>query len=83
VDDPENGNVYDSEREGQINPDNQWAIQPIISQTENSEGFGEYQNGLIPDIEIIEDITDLGTLGFPNERLLGRAIQDFTPVYPV
>lgn len=92
VDDPENGNVYDAEREDQINPNNQWAIQPIISQTENSEGFGEYSNGLIPDIEITEDITNLGTLGFPNERLLGRAIQDirgisgrtdYTPVYPV
>jgi len=80
VDDPENGNVYDEEREDQINPNNQWAIQPIISQTENSEGFGDYANGLIPDIEITEDVGNLGTLGLPNERLFARAIQDIRGV---
>lgn len=92
VDDPEVGNVYDEDRLDQINPNNQWAIQPIISQVENSEGFGDYSDGLIPDIEITEDIADLGTLGEPSERLLARAIEeitggsgkrDFTAKFPV
>ena len=80
VDDPENGNVYDPEREEQINPDNQWALQPIVSRVENSEGFSDYSDGLVPDIELDEDVTNLGTLGDVNEPLLARAIQEITGV---
>ncbi len=80
VDDPENGNFYDPEREDQINPQNQWALQPIVSRVENSAGFSDYADGLIPDIELEEDITNLGTLGDQNEPMLARAIQEITGV---
>lgn len=92
VDDPENGNVYDEEREAFINPDNQWGIQPIISRVENSDGFGDYADGLTPDIELSEDLTNLGILGDRNEPLLARAIEaitgstarrDFKVKYPI
>lgn len=78
VDDPENGNVYDQEREDNINPDNQWAIQPIIMLAENAEGFSDYYNGLLPDIEIEEDIENMGVLGDIDEPLLARALQEIT-----
>ncbi len=78
VDDPENGNIYDETREDQINPDNQWAIQPIISRVENSAGFSDYADGLVPDIELEEDILNLGALGDPSEPFLARAIQEIT-----
>lgn len=78
VDDPENGNIYDEAREDQINPENQWAIQPIISRVENSAGFSDYADGLIPDIPLEEDIVNLGTLGDRNEPLLARALQEIT-----
>lgn len=80
VDDPENNNFYQPDREDQINPDNQWAIQPIIVTVENSAGFSDYSNGLIPDIELEEDLTNLGILGDPNEPLLARAIQEITGI---
>ncbi|WP_289644699.1 S41 family peptidase [Maribacter aestuarii] len=80
VDDFENGNVYNTDRENEINPNNQWGIQPIISQLENSVGFSDYTDGLVPDIELEEDITNLGVLGDPNEPLLARAIQEITGV---
>ena len=92
VDDPENGNFYDEDRVDQINPNNQWGIQPIVSQVENSEGFGDYADGLVPDIELAEDVSDLGVLGDPSERLLARALseiegasskRDFTAKFPV
>ena len=76
VDDPANNNFYQPDREDQINPDNQWAVQPIIITVENSAGFSDYSNGLIPDIELEEDLTNLGILGDPNEPLLARAIQE-------
>jgi len=76
VDDPEGGNVYDPERVDNINPNVQWGLQPIISRVENSAGFSDYVDGLIPDIELSEDVTNLGVLGDANEPLLARAIQE-------
>ena len=67
VDDPEGGNVYDAERVENINPNVQWGLQPIISREENSAGFTDYVDGLVPDIELPEDITNLGVLGNENE----------------
>ena len=78
VDDFDNGNFYDPDRENEINPNNQWGLQPIVSRVQNSAGFSDYADGLIPDIELDEDITDLGTLGDANEPLLARAIQEIT-----
>lgn len=76
VDSPETGYGYDADNEDLINPDNQWAIQPITSQTENSEGFGDYSEGLVPTIAIDEDFAELGILGDPSERMLARALQE-------
>ncbi len=76
VDSPETGYGYDPDREDAINPNNRWAIQPISSQTENSEGFGDYADGLVPSIQIEEDFDDLGELGDPSERMLARALQE-------
>ena len=78
VDDPEGGNVYAADRVDNINPNVQWGLQPIISRVENSAGFSDYVDGLVPDIELPEDITDLGVLGNANEPLLARAIQEIT-----
>jgi C-terminal processing protease CtpA/Prc len=78
VDDFENGNVYYPEREDNINPDNQWAIQPLIGRNENANGFSDYTDGLTPDIPLAEDIANLGVLGNMNEPLLAKAITEIT-----
>ncbi|MFS4448605.1 S41 family peptidase [Maribacter sp. 2307UL18-2] len=80
VDSPATGFGYNPDREDEINPNNSWAIQPITSQTENSEGFGDYSAGLPPTIPIDEDFSDLGELGNPTERLLARALQEINGV---
>jgi len=74
VDDPERAFLYDPAREQFINPDNQWALQPLLGKNANADGFSEYENGLVPDFEIYEDIEDLGVLGDENERLLAVAL---------
>lgn len=74
VDDPERAFLYDPEREQFINPDNQWALQPLLGKNANADGFSEYENGLVPDFEVVEDIADLGVLGDENERLLATAL---------
>jgi C-terminal processing protease CtpA/Prc len=58
----------------QLNPNHKWAMQPLISRLENSAGFSNYTNGLNPDIELSEDLTNLGILGDETEPLLAAAL---------
>ncbi len=95
VDDPDRDGapfIYTPSRESQINPENSWAIQPLVGRNENASGFSDYTAGFAPDIELDEDLDNFGILGDINEPLLARAIQeitglsskrDFTAKYPV
>jgi len=92
VDDRDNSYLYTPSRVNKINPNNQWAIQPLIGRNENAEGFSDFTSGLQPDILLKEDYGNLGVLGDQNEPLLARAIQaitgqtgkrDFTVKYPI
>lgn len=83
VDDPDRSGapfIYTPSRVNQINPDNSWAIQPLVGRNENAAGFSNYTNGLPADIELDEDLENLGVLGDINEPLLARAIQEITGV---
>ena len=78
VDDPDREGapfIYTPSRVNQINPDNSWAIQPLVGRNKNSVGFFDYTSGFAPDIELQEDLENLGILGDPNEPLLARALQ--------
>lgn len=79
VDDPGNSYVYSPNRVNQINPNNSWAMQPLVGKNENADGFYEFTDtGLLPDTELLEDLTNLGTLGDANEPLLAEAISQIT-----
>ncbi|MEZ2415683.1 S41 family peptidase [Muriicola sp. E247] len=82
VDDPGNNfpYTYDPARESFINPNNSWAIQMLCGRYENSVGFSDFTTGLVPEIELEEDVLNLGALGDINEPLLARAIEDITGV---
>ncbi|WP_298476728.1 S41 family peptidase [uncultured Maribacter sp.] len=80
VDDFDNSYIYSKERENKINPKNKWAIQPLVGRNENADGFYDYTSGLVPDIELEEDLENLGVLGEQNEPLLARAIQEITGI---
>ena len=83
VDDPNRSGapfIYTASREGNINPLNHWAIQPLVGRNENADGFSDYTAGFDPDIELPEDVTNYGVLGDENEPLLARAIQEITGV---
>ncbi len=84
VDDPTGVNgpyTYgDGRRENRINPDNRWIIQPLVGRNENSVGFFDYTAGFAPDIELREDVFNLGELGDVNEPLLARALEEITGV---
>ena len=84
VDDPTGVNgpyTYgDGRRENRINPDNRWIIQPLVGRNENSVGFFDYTAGFAPDIELREDVFNLGELGDVNEPLLARALEEIKGV---
>ena len=79
VDDPDSPDfpyLFTPSREDKINANNKWAIQPLCGRNENADGFSDYTSGLLPDIELEEDLANLGVLGDQNEPLLARAIQE-------
>ncbi|MFZ9003553.1 MAG: S41 family peptidase [Robiginitalea sp.] len=83
VDDPDRDGapfIYTPSRVNQINPENSWAIQPLVGRNANSEGFTDYTAGFLPDIELPEDLENLGVLGDSNEPLLARALQEISGV---
>ncbi len=65
------------------NPNNKWAMQPIVLRSENANGFGEYQTGIEPDFYIRERLSSLGTLGDEKEPLLAKAIEEITGIPPL
>ena len=72
--------VYSPGTEGGINSENSWAIQPLTGRIKNANGaFGD-PNGFTPDVELQEDLNNLGILGDPNEPLLARALQEISGI---
>lgn len=78
VDDIENSFFYDEDREGNINPNNPWGIQPLLGRNENADGFSDYTLGLTPNLPLEEDLSNLGVLGEPSEPLLALAINNIS-----
>jgi C-terminal processing protease CtpA/Prc len=59
-----------------VNTGHFYALQPLIFEIENAEGFTGFEDGLEPDISQAEDFFNLGILGEPTEPLLSLALQD-------
>jgi hypothetical protein len=53
-------------------------MQPIVLKIVNSDGFGDYFNGLTPTNELKETISTFGVLGDATEPLLKAAIGKIT-----
>jgi C-terminal processing protease CtpA/Prc len=61
---------------GTVNPSHSWAMQPIVMQIANSQDFGEFADGLAPDIPAQEYAVELLPLGDPAEDLLKACLDD-------
>lgn len=72
--------LYDSPTFGKENrnPNHRYAMQPIVLKIVNSDGFGDYQSGLIPNFELKETLSSLDVLGSPTEPLLSLSIAKIT-----
>lgn len=79
--------LYDSPEsdylsEERANPNHKWALQPIVSKVVNANGFGDYAEGLAPDIFVseVDHFRDLKPLGDPEEALLSVALENITGI---
>lgn len=68
---------------GNVNPDNSYAMQPIVVKYANSVGVSDYVDGLTPDIHGEEKLSNLLPFGDPNEKLLSLVIADMQGLPPV
>jgi len=63
---------------GTVNPSHTWAMQPIVLKIANSQDFGEFTDGLVPDITAQEYAVELVPFGDPAEDLLKACLDDIT-----
>ena len=67
--------IYDYiDNKGTKNPNHKWMLLPIMFKIYNSEGIGDYSDGLKPNVELPELLSNLGILGETNEPLLKKAL---------
>ncbi len=74
--------LYDSPSEAylnkgnDLNPNHKYALQPIISQLANADGFSDYTKGFTPDIRVdeLDFVGRMKSLGDPEEALLDEAL---------
>ncbi|TDE41810.1 peptidase S41 [Flavobacterium rhamnosiphilum] len=64
--------LYDSPSFGAANrnPHHRYAMQPIVANTVNSDGFGDYLGGLEPDFLVKETIRTFGILGNSEIKMI-------------
>ncbi len=72
--------LYDSEdfSRNDLDPSHRYTMQPIVLKVLNKEGFGEYEAGIAPHIELPEDFDNMGVIGSPDEPLFAAAISLIT-----
>lgn len=63
----------------QANPGHTYAMLPLVFKTANAAGFTDFDDGLVPNIELPEDFSNLGVLGDETEPLLAAALEDIFP----
>jgi len=74
--------IKDWDANGVVNPNNKWAMQPIVVKIANSAGVSDYVDGLVPDFSIEEDIVNLLPFGDPNETLLKAVLYNIKGLPP-
>ena len=57
-----------------LNPRHTYALQPIVIKVANVEDEADYVEGIQPDIDKLEVLTNYGTLGDVNEPMLEAAL---------
>lgn len=59
-----------------------WAMQPIVIKYANADGFTDFQDGIVPDFEIIDYLPTAKPFGSLEDPLLAKALEEITGVSP-
>jgi C-terminal processing protease CtpA/Prc len=59
-----------------------WAVQPLVFKFANSIGYSDFDDGLIPDIYIDENVLDLKQFGDLSDPILAGALEAITGTSP-
>lgn len=65
-------------RRSEANLDHTYAMLPLVFKTVNANGNTDFIDGLVPDITMDEDFSNLGQLGDVNEPFLATALAEIT-----
>ncbi|MCO4291797.1 S41 family peptidase [Solitalea sp. MAHUQ-68] len=68
------GSITVTDETGKI----KWGMQPIVTKSFNSLGQSDYNTGFVPDIEDLDNGSDLKPLGDIHEALLNKALVQIT-----
>jgi hypothetical protein len=60
-----------------------WAMQPIVIKYSNAEGFTDFQDGIIPDLEVYDNLLYAKPFGSLEDPLLAKALEEITGVSPL
>ena len=75
--------VYDAPpplfRRSEASIGHRFVMLPLVLRSVNAQGLTDYFDGFTPDIEIAEDVFNLGQLGDINEPLLAAALNEIFP----
>jgi len=66
-------------RRENANPGHRFVMLPLVLRSVNANGLTDYFDGFIPDVEIAEDVFNLGQLGDMNEPLISAALNEIFP----
>ena len=64
------------DNQGNVNPNHNWVMQPIVLKIANSQDFSDFTNGLVPDISAKEYAAEMLPFGDPNEALLKACLDN-------
>lgn len=64
------------DNQGNVNPNHNWAMQPVVFKIANSQDFSDFTNGLVPDISAVEYASKLLPFADPNEELLKACLDN-------
>ena len=65
----------------EANTSHTYAMLPLVFKTANVAGVTDFLDGLVPDVMVAEDYSDLGTLGDTKEPLLAAVLEEIFPTH--
>jgi carboxyl-terminal processing protease len=63
-------------------PRHSWALQPLVFKFANSIGYTDFNDGLLPDIYIDDNVLDMKPFGDITDPILARALEEITGTSP-